>query len=77
MGRKVLIIAEGSMYEVNAERGSIVPYASDKMERDIELGYTLTVRPATKGELDYVERLNYYRRPISVSDYNFELDGVL
>ena len=77
MGHKVVFVAEGSMYEVDYTAGSIRQYNAERMERDIELGYSVTVRPATKGERDYVERVNSYRRPIKVNDYELELEGVL
>ena len=77
MAHKVVFVAEGSMYEVDYTAGSIRQYNAERMERDIELGYSITVRPATKGERAYAERVNSYRRPIKVNDYELELEGVL
>lgn len=77
MERKIVIVAENSMYQVDYYTGAIRPYNPERLERDIELGYSVTVRPAVAGELDYIERMNYYRRPIGASEYNLELEGVL
>ena len=77
MAHKIVFVADGSMYEVDYNAGSISLYNAERMERDIELGYSVTVRPATKGERAYAERVNSYRRPIKVVDYDLELEGVL
>lgn len=77
MGRKIVVVADGNMYEFNSELGSIRQYNADRMERDIELGYSVIVRPATKGEREFVERQSFYRRPIVENVYELELEGVL